>query len=395
MICPFAKKNWSPREMWKKQILRLAALLALCSLITLLYFQRQSFMQDKRIGSLVPAGKMSTLRSAHSATLLRDGKVLVAGGMERAEGDEVNTASAELYDPSSNAFKATGPMTVARAGHTATLLPTGDVLITGGFNEGVALASAEVYQADTHTFTTVKGMSVPRDRHAATLLKSGLVLVTGGCTDSSSKVTAAAELFDPSTKQFTPVGDMLSPRCAQAATLLTDGSVLVTGGSASRFDDVLTTAELYNPVTRGFVAVAKMTTRRHKHASTLLPDGRVLINGGSSDASQMGGRYSSAEVYDPKSKAFVATGNMTAPRFKMTFSVVSLLGGKVFVSGDGDYVEIYDPAQGVFGTADGKFDGSWMYSTATVLVDGRVLILGGYNRRMTVSSGAWIYTPTS
>ncbi len=369
----------------------------MCSALaaSFLYLYRQTFFQDERSGTVRPAARMTTLRSAHTATRLLDGRILITGGMESAEGDEVNTASAEVYDPATNSFKVTGVMTTPRAGQTATLLHNGDVLITGGFDKGVALNSSEIYHTASGTFRGAGNMFAKRDRHTATLLEDGRVLVVGGTTNLGSETNAGAEAYDPATGQFTSVGLMTSPRSAHAATLLRDGSVLISGGSSRRFDNVLRSAEIYDPNKQTFFAVGPMTAARHKHGATLLHDGRVLISGGSDDASRMGGRLSSAEIYEPSSRNFTATGRMVRARFKMTTSVVALPSGKIVVGGDGAYLEVYDPLSGTFSTASGSVDDAWMYAAATALADGRIFITGGYNENMEITAGAWIYRPAT
>ena len=373
------------------------SVLFLCAVAaaSLLYLHRQTFFQDERSGTVRAAARMTTLRSAHTATRLGDGRILIAGGMESAEGNEVNTGTAEVYDPSTNLFKTTGLMTRPRAGQTATLLHNGDVLFTGGFDKGVALDSAEIYHIATGTFRGTSNMSAKRDRHTATLLKDGRVLVVGGTSNLGSETNRSAEVYDPVTGQFTSVGLMISPRSAHAATMLADGSVLITGGTANRFDTVLAATELYDPAKQIFHFAGSMNAARHKHGATLLQDGRVLISGGSDDASRMGGRLSSAEIYDPSSQSFKVTGQMVKARFKVTTSVIAIPNGKVVICGDGEYLEVYDPASGTFSTASGSVDEAWMYATATPLDNGTVFITGGYNENMEVTAGAWIYRPAT
>ncbi len=355
------------------------------------YAERQYFMQDERNGSITTLGQMNVRRAAHSATLLANGQVLILGGMERAEGAELNTASAELYDPQRNLFKPAGQMIQRRAGHTATLLRNGDVLITGGFDEGLALASAEIYHPTSGTFVAIGDMAVRRDRHSATLLEDGSVLITGGNPDMGTAAHATAELFEPETSNIVMVGNMTAARSAHAATLLKDGSVLLTGGSAKRFDNVLATAEVYDPNQRTFTAVKNMNAPRHKHAAALLPNGKVLIMGGSDDARGMGGRENIAELYDPQLQTFSLTGTMVKARFKITMAVVALKDGHVVVAGDGPYVEVYDPGRGDYRTAKGGMQDGWMYSSAVLLSDGSVFIAGGYNEDMAITAVAWLY----
>lgn len=350
----------------------------------------QYFKQDARHGRVNAAGRMHALRSGHTATLLPDGKVLLAGGMERAAGDEINTDTAELFDPQSNTCRLVGRMHARRAGHTAVLLPNGDVLLAGGFDQGTVLDSAELYQPATGRFTPTGTMNARRSGHTATLLRDGRVLIAGG-NFNLTDVHASAELFDPATGSFNRVGEMTTPRVVHSATLLHDGTVLLAGGSARFRSGVLASAELFDPTTNTFSLTAPMHNVRTKHAAALLPDGQVLIAGGTDDASALTGAQASVELYVPARRAFSRTAPMTAARFKIPDCAAALPNGQIVIGGDSPYVEIYDPRTASFGTANGRLDGAWLYPTMTLLRDGRVLITGGYDDGMQVTAGIWLY----
>jgi hypothetical protein len=229
-------------------------------------------LYDPAIGTFTATtGSMVAPHTGQTATLLQNGQVLIAGG---------ETASAELFNPSTGTFTATGSMTVSRTGQTATLLPDGHVLISGGVQDvgpgtvpiplSPGIASAELYDPVSGTFTATGSMSNGRAWHTATLLVDGAILVTG--TDNS------AELFSPGTGTFSVAGE-LSTGYRATATLRNDGTVLVAGGHPFLS---LATAQLFAPESGGFVATGSLISARDGHTATRLADGAVLITGGTS-----------------------------------------------------------------------------------------------------------------
>jgi N-acetylneuraminic acid mutarotase len=260
--------------------------------------------------------------------LLGNKKVLVAGGINSTE-----VAGADLYDPSTGKFTATGNLNVARRSHTATLLRNGKVLIIGGSGAAGTLVSAELYDPATGKFTGTGDMNVPRTLHTATLLKNGKVLVTGG--QNGSNFLASAEVYDPATGLFTPVNSMGANRVHHVAALLPDGKVLVAGGFGGTGASTLyhASAELYDPATNSFSPTTNSmsSARWLQHSSTLqLAGGKILITGG-----RNGGAGStmltSADVYNPATGLFSATGTLLEAR--QYHSATLLLNGKVLVAG--------------------------------------------------------------
>lgn len=231
-----------------------------------------------------PTAGMSTPRVHHTATLLPNGRVLVAGGTIDFTLDTI-TATAELYDPATNTWSPAASMSTPRVGHTATLLTNGMVLVAGGSNNlsttGIT-ASAELYDPVSNAWSSAGSMSTARAAHSATALPSGAVLVAGGGTNGNSPV-ATADLYDPVGSTWSSAASMSTPREGHTATLLLNGMVLVTGGvfTVNNTGSITTaTAELYNPTTNIWASAASMSTPRENHTATLLQNGPLLVAGG-------------------------------------------------------------------------------------------------------------------
>jgi len=339
------------------------------------------------LNCLSPALKMNEVRAAHTATLLSDGRVLIAGGFREEGTSEIAIASAEIFDPSANTFTNTSDMNEPRDGHTATLLPNHHVLIVGGWNQKGRTSTAELFDPQTGRFYYTGSMLAPRQGMTATLLKNGQVLIAGG--DSARNTPQlTAELYDPATKTFTPTGSLNNGRMAHTASLLNNGKVLLVGGSSGN-DTILASAEIYDPSIGKFISTSDANTIRYKHTAISLQDGNVLLLGGSNQ-NDWTGKYNSAEIYDFKMGTFRRISDMNRERFKLADAAVLLGDGNVLIGGGDRQIEIFDSQNQRFILGD-KLDDDYFSSVLTLLQNGHVLITGGYNSNIQPSDKAWLY----
>jgi hypothetical protein len=259
-------------------------------------------------------GDLNTGRYVHTATLLPNGTVLVAGGFYGS-----TFASAELYGPASGQWTPTGNLNNARYGHSATLLPNGKVLVAGGGNDDsnhAKLSSAELFDQSSGTWTITGNLTTARSGQTATLLPNGKVLVAGGVITGGQ--TGSAELYDPASGTWTTTGSLAVARYNHTATLLPNGKVLVTGGYDG--NNVFANAELYDPASGTWKGTGSLATARYGHTATLLPNGQVLVAGGAS-----------AELYDPATGTWPANGNLNHGHDGHTATLLS--DGSVLVAG--------------------------------------------------------------
>ncbi len=325
-----------------------------------------------------------------TATLLPNGTVLVAGGCGLldqnggcASWGPVNDA--EIYDPQSGLWsQAASRMTVRRLGHTATLLATGRVLVTGGCNSSgssvcTSVASTELYDPQTGTWTAAVSLSVPRAGQTATLLPSGKVLIAGGANNS---YLSTAELYDPQSGQWTATGSMSQAREWHTATLLPSGRVLVAGGFG--MTGTVTSAELYDPQTGSWSATGSPLDTLGGATATLLHTGRVLF------VSAL-----SAELYDPATGSWTRTPPTPPGGFGGSTATL-LTDGQVLVAGGNSpassTAELYDPLSGMWAQT-GSMTVARADAAAVRLTDGRVLVMGGCCSFGVPSNGSELYTP--
>ncbi len=240
------------------------------------------YLYDEASAKWTPAGPPSRVRYAPAVTLLSSSEVLMAGGYNGGccSGPTGTFNTAEIYNRDSNSWTSTGAMAERRLGHTATLLTSGKVLVTGGTIRDPVFpqASTELYELLTHTWSRTGSLQTPRYFHTATLLPSGKALVVGGFSAPSAPL-ASAEIYDPASGAWSRTAPMSVSRANHTATLLPSGKVLVAGGEGTT-GNVLDSSEIYDPATNAWSSGGRMTNGRKQHTATLLDTGLVLVAGG-------------------------------------------------------------------------------------------------------------------
>lgn len=337
-----------------------------------------SEIYDPSTDMWVSSSWMSYSRSFHTATLLPDGTVLVIGGVSDIEGLD----TAEIYDPASDTWSIAGRMNSAHTLHTATVLPDGRILVIGGVDAEGALKGVDYYDPATKEWTTGKDMEQPRGGHTATLLNDGRVLVAGGA--DGSRLFRTAELYDPNADTWETVGKMEKERGNHRAVLLNNGQVMVTSGML-----VSGKCEMFDPDTKEWSPGPSLQIPRRGHTLTVIGEDKYIIVGGGGTSNE---NRALAEIYNHSENRWDPGGNMTTGR--IDHAATLLLDGRVLITGGVDdggafkSVEIYDPEQSRW--TSGIHFGSWSTGSgmseertehsATLLQDGTVLVIGGTGR---------------
>lgn len=343
---------------------------------------RYTVSYPSELGDWRSSATLAQARQWHTSTVLKDGRVLVAGGTGASA---QALATAELYDPSTGTWTSLPSMNTARfSGHRATLLSSGKVLVTGGMVSSTAATNAaEIFDPATMKWTAVANIATSaRAWHEATLLLDGTVLLSAGMS-SSTVYTSTTAIYDPVADTWTSAGALANSRAYHAAVLLPSGKVMLAG---NYFGDAR--VEIYDPVAKTFSSGGNMTRARNTPTATLLGDGRVLIYS-STVATGLG----TAEIYNPTTQTSALVATPPVARYHHTATL--LPSGKVLIAGGvvsggsaggaSGSSEVYDPATGLW-SMGGSLAGSRSRHAASLLATGEVLLTGGQLSGAAVSS---------
>lgn len=335
-------------------------------------------------------------RYNHTATLLPDGRVLVAGGYVQMGADFPTTATCEIYDPATNSWATTGNVHEARENHAAILLTDGRVLVAGGVGDaGLPVKSSEVYNPATGTWLQAGPMLTVRKSPKLALLPDGQVLVAGG----NGRNLTYCELFTPATGKWTDTGDLIIGRRTYEMTRLNDGRVVLAGGNLSippvslRED-----SETYNPATGIWSEVGHLIPGRDQHEQVRLADGRVLAAGGFLGPASAETVTRICDLFDPTANVWTQTRPLVVPRVYFTANL--LPDGNVYAVGGSDdgveaiaSIEEFDPVAGRWHLLATLLAHPRFAHTATTLLDGSVLVAGGLADGTIVAEAEIFLTP--
>ena len=343
-------------------------------------------------GTFTPTGNMIHARSFHISVKLKNGKVLIAGGGNK-RGYSIFSNTAEIYDPDTGQFQATGNMNSPRGMFTATLLNSGKVLVAGGLDGYYPMKSAEIYDPNTGIWTSLSAeLFSERYNHSAVLLGDGTVLIAGGAigttTDQNPVITYGAEIFDPVTESFTVTNTLNVARHTHFSTLLNDNTAFLFGGITTD-NYISNTSEIYNPITSSFSLADGFTPMRAEinQGGTILKDGNVFLAGGLGHGNKI---INSVDLFNVTTKSFVPLPSMKWVR--ASHSVILLDNGNVLVAGGLSTYEpvatgeVFDVANKTWAITRNTMSNSRESFAMTKLDNGLVLVTVGFSKFNTTTT---------
>lgn len=327
-------------------------------------------------GIFVPIFDINQKRAGHTATLLSNGDVLIAGCYG------CGNKTAEVYSNGQSVL--VGEMLHTRSNHTATLLSNGTVLFVGG-TEGGSTIKSEIYDPTIKIFQDAGSLISERGCHTATFLpENGSVIIIGGIS-SDGGLTSLIEKYDSATQKFTVIGNLITPRYGHTATLLDNGTIFISGGLG--VNSSLLSSEIFDPKTNTSTTSIPLKKDRSYHTASLLPGNKILITGGASYKVGLVDTHDSGEIINLTVGASAYVPNkMSNGRSRHT--ATTLQNGTILIVGSGssdqktfsNTADLYDPTLNQFVKISSLMTDYRGNHTATLLQNGTVLIVGGRNK---------------
>ncbi|WP_413575488.1 Kelch repeat-containing protein [Bdellovibrio sp. HCB290] len=329
-------------------------------------------------------GNLAKDRALHVTALLPNGKVLVAGGLSQTSSTNTPLDSTEIFDPATGLWSAGPALPSPRLFSHATVLTDGRVLVAGGLDGAFArTATTAIYNPASNSWSAGPSIAVPRVGHSSHLLPNGKVIIIGGAAHpTTSAPTEKTEIFDPATNQWTYGPDMPTAVSEFSSATLSDNTILILGGLTTAATTSITTVQAYNPSTNSFTTKTPMTLGRYQAAAAVLPSGNVLLTGGWASTGSM---TATTEIYNVSANTWSAGPSLSANR--RAHGAISLPSGKILVTSGVTNLtfpsiaaktsEIYNPATNSWSVDPIAIEAGHTLGTLLKLPDGRILIAGG------------------
>ncbi|WP_413582326.1 Kelch repeat-containing protein [Bdellovibrio sp. HCB288] len=329
-------------------------------------------------------GNLIKDRALHVTALLPNGKVLVAGGLSQTSSTNTPLDSTEIFDPATGLWSAGPALPSPRLFSQATVLTDGRVLVAGGLDGAFAkTATTAIYNPASNSWSTGPSIAIPRVGHSSHLLPNGKVIIIGGAAHpTTSAPTEKTEIFDPATNQWTYGPDLPTAVSEFSSVTLSDNTILILGGLTTAAATSITTVQAYNPSTNSFTTKAPMTLGRYQAAAAVLPSGNVLLTGGWASTGSM---TATTEIYNVTANTWSAGPSLSANR--RAHGAISLPSGKILVTSGVTNLtfpsipaktsEIYDQATNSWSMDPIAIEAGHSLGTLLKLPDGKILIAGG------------------
>ena len=339
--------------------------------------------------SLASGPPLSAPRATHAMVRSGDDLLLIGGCVQDGCEPGPQSATVDIIEVGRPATRKIGSLLAERVQPSAVPLPRGTVLVLGGWVDGRVVSSTEIFDPRTRRSRAGPTMSSPRSSPVTIGLSDGRVLIAGGF--DGHRPLASAEIFDPAAGRLIPTGSLMQARSGATGTLLPNGQVLIAGGGTG--DTVgrvaLASAELFDPATGRFSATGSLAQRRYKHGAVALSGGDVVAIGGSTERDYTG-KLDTVERYDWHRGRWAPAGRLAHARFKLADASVLLPSGKILVAGGYERPELFDPSTGRSQVLDVSLGGEWNYLTAA-LFGTSIFLAGGYSEgSIGVSDRNWL-----